>query len=48
MARHFYRLRMGPYAAVLFRRSQRDLQQRLWLQHNLMRLGSELAPPHLS
>ncbi|MGY8678541.1 hypothetical protein Q2941_12130 [Bradyrhizobium sp. UFLA05-153] len=43
MANHFYRLRMGRYAETLFRRSQRDLEQRLWLQYNLMRLGNELA-----
>lgn len=43
MANHFYRLRMGTYAETLFRCSKRDLQQRLLLQYNLMRLGCELA-----
>lgn len=43
MASHFYRLRMGTYAETLFRRSNRDLQQRLWLQYNLMRLVNELT-----
>lgn len=43
MGSHFYRLRMGTYAETLFRRSKRDLQQRLWLQYNLMRLGNELT-----
>lgn len=39
MASHFYGLHMGPHAETLFRHSKRDLQQRLWLQYNLMRLG---------
>lgn len=43
MAKHLYRLRMGSYVGALFRRSKHDLQQRLWLQCNLMRLGCELA-----
>ncbi|UPJ47996.1 hypothetical protein IVB30_33385 [Bradyrhizobium sp. 200] len=42
MARHFYQLRMGMYAETLFRRSRREKQERIWLQYNLMRLGSEL------
>lgn len=43
MASHFYRLRMGAYAKTLFRSSKRELQQRLWLQYNVMRLGYELG-----
>lgn len=41
MASHFYRLRMGPYAETLFRCSRREKLQMIWLQCNLMRLGSE-------
>ncbi|SDG68237.1 hypothetical protein SAMN05216338_100267 [Bradyrhizobium sp. Rc2d] len=43
MAKHLYRLRMGSYVGNLFRRSKHDLQQMLWLQYNLMRLGCDLA-----
>ncbi|MBT1516547.1 hypothetical protein KIP88_39665 [Bradyrhizobium sp. SRL28] len=42
MAGHFYRLRMGIYAETLFRRSNRVKRERIWLQYNVMRLGSEL------
>ncbi|KRR12473.1 hypothetical protein CQ10_39680 [Bradyrhizobium valentinum] len=42
MAGHFYRLRMGIYAETLFRRSNRVKQERIWLQCNVLRLGSEL------
>lgn len=41
MASHFYRLRMGAYAETLFRCSKREKLQMIWLQCNLMRLGSE-------
>ncbi|RXH33205.1 hypothetical protein XH94_30460 [Bradyrhizobium zhanjiangense] len=47
MAKHLYRLRMGSYVGNLFRRSKHDLQQRLWLQCNLMRLGCELPRSQL-
>lgn len=43
MASHFYRLRMGAYAEALFQRSKREKQQMMWLQYNLMRLGSEVV-----
>lgn len=43
MASHFYRLRMGAYAEALFQRSKREKQQMIWLQYNLMRLGSEVV-----
>ncbi|WP_354130945.1 MULTISPECIES: hypothetical protein [unclassified Bradyrhizobium] len=39
MASHFYRIRVGRYADTLFWRSKRDLQQRLLLRYNLMKLG---------
>lgn len=42
MASHFYRLRMGAYAETLFRCSKREKLQMIWLQCNLMRLGSEV------
>lgn len=42
MASHFYRLRMGAYAETLFRCSKREKLQMVWLQCNLMRLGSEV------
>ncbi|RXH24765.1 hypothetical protein XH84_32235 [Bradyrhizobium nanningense] len=38
---------MGAHADKLFRRSKRDLQQRLWLQYNVMRLGCELSQSEL-
>ncbi|MET4359191.1 hypothetical protein ABIC08_009168 [Bradyrhizobium sp. RT9b] len=43
MVSRFYRLRMGAYAATLFRSSKRDPQQRHWLQYSVMRLGCELG-----
>lgn len=43
MASQFYRFRMGAYAETLFQRSKREKQQMLWLQYNLMRLGSEVV-----
>ncbi|MDA9446082.1 hypothetical protein XI01_05010 [Bradyrhizobium sp. CCBAU 21360] len=47
MASHFYHLRMGRYAETLVRRSKRDTEERIWLQFNLMPLGSEIAGPSL-
>ncbi|MGY3372068.1 hypothetical protein ACVWZL_009193 [Bradyrhizobium sp. GM2.4] len=43
MANHLYRLRMGACAETLFRRSKRDLKQRLWLQCNVMQSGCDLG-----
>ncbi|QQO35471.1 hypothetical protein JJC00_07420 [Bradyrhizobium diazoefficiens] len=43
MASRFYRLWMGAYAEALFQRSKREKQQMMWLQYNLMRLGSEVV-----
>ncbi len=45
MASHFYQVCMGAYGETLFRSSKRDARQAIWLQYNLMRLGSEACGP---
>ncbi|WP_027555849.1 hypothetical protein [Bradyrhizobium sp. Cp5.3] len=43
MPRHLYRLCKGAYVEALFRRNEQDKVQMIWLQYNLMRLGSEIV-----